>query len=309
MKRIISRNFFKNRERTVYKILSILIAAGIWAYVLSSKSLVVEKKITLKLLAPSDVVIGNIVDSEITVKVEGPKIMIRDFLEKPDELSVDLKKFRQKNSINFNLNQLFDDLPMGVRIISISPSKLIINLVEKSSKVVPIKYSVNSPWVKDFKFEVGKIVPENALLTGPEVVLNKIDSISTSSIDIGVNDFSGKKSIILNRPDSRINIVESESYIFEYKLVPKASNLLLKKIPIEFEDNNQDYFSKNKFASIAVFVQGKYDLDDIRDDLKIVAIISKEEKRGERTIKLEAKLPDSVYLVKIIPDSIKVNIK
>lgn len=83
--------------------------------------------------------------------------------------------------------------------------------------------------------------------------------------------------------------------------------MILKKIPIYFLSHRQVKSADVRFANLMVLAENSQDLNLNSEEIRIIATVN--DSLDKQTIKLEAKLPKNLHLLKIVPESIDVELQ
>jgi hypothetical protein len=83
--------------------------------------------------------------------------------------------------------------------------------------------------------------------------------------------------------------------------------MVLKKIPIYFLTHRRVKSADVRFANLMVLAENSKDLKLNSGDIKIVATV--DNSLDKQTIKLEANLPENLHLLKIVPDTVEVELE
>jgi hypothetical protein len=83
--------------------------------------------------------------------------------------------------------------------------------------------------------------------------------------------------------------------------------MVLKKVPIYFLTHRRVKNADVRFANLMVLAENSQDLKLNSGEIKIIATV--DSSLDKQVIKLEAKLPDSLHLLKIVPESVTVELE
>ena len=144
---------FKERisENLTLKILSIVFAVLLWAYVRSQENIEVNFVVPLELRnLPSSLVVSTDVIKYVDVQIRGKEPHVRNLA--PEQISVylDLSKGR-KGENRFRLSEANAKVPSDVTVTKISPKSLIIHLESNPGK----KMSLHKHFQKNLRGKVG----------------------------------------------------------------------------------------------------------------------------------------------------------
>ncbi len=110
---------------------SLIVALFVWGFVLGQKETVMEKEVSLQYQLKSKV---EMLDSvkKVKVKVSGPSLSLRKFNEQTSTLLIDVSEYPVGGLYSVELSKDgLNNIPLGVKVLSISPNKVPIVLRAK----------------------------------------------------------------------------------------------------------------------------------------------------------------------------------
>ena len=186
------------KENILARIISILIACGLWIYVMTDQNPIIERSVEVELKQanlPENMVVFNAPD-RVTVKVRGSRSLITDDSEKLIPALIDLK----------NVTEGQQELPVKVSfshgdIISVSPEEVSVYVDTVSEKTVAVHPRVVGVFSDDLTLGSSKITPSEVTVRGathrlkninkvvaPVDVTDQKDNFQTVSDLVAVND-------------------------------------------------------------------------------------------------------------------------
>lgn len=113
-----------------YKLVALFVALILWVSILGRRDFVATKEIEISFLTPSGYsVVSQSVD-RIKVKISGPQPLMKKFKDKNMNLTIDATE-NQSGVFEFDIYQGLIDLPAGLRILSIKPNSIKVEIAEK----------------------------------------------------------------------------------------------------------------------------------------------------------------------------------
>ncbi len=288
--------------------LALCIAFFIWIYVLSSAETVSRVRVKLHYVVPVGYSIVNSVDDHIVVTIEGPKALVRSFEESAGNLKVNLAgQFRKSvKNYEFSTQNLGFSTPFGIKVKSISPDLLSVELEESLKKSIPVELQTIGGVPIDHKLIGSSLSPKAIEIVGPKSLIDKINSIKTQVVDLSLMTKSGEKELTLSNNNDRIKM--SPKFVrYSYEVKTTRSNMILKGLPIYFLGRKNVKSAQSRVANLMVLAENANKLNLELDKIKIIAEID-ESKGLKQKIKLRAVLPQRVHLLKIIPDEIEIEL-
>ncbi|MBT7608879.1 MAG: YbbR-like domain-containing protein [Bacteriovoracaceae bacterium] len=293
------------------KLISLFFAITLWFYVLNSAPIIIEKKIPLNLKLPKGMAISNIVDQEITVKLKGSRVFMRNIFNQNTFIFINLKKYiisKSKKEIDLKLGPADIPVPFGVEVLDISPKNLNLKLEKLVKKTVKIVPTLVGEVGQEFKMIKESLVPSKLEIEGPKSIVKAIKSISTTAIDISALQKSGELKVAAIDIDSRLSIVTKEPIYFQYEIRARKANITLKNVKIRFLSSAKKISSKTRVVSMDVLIPEGEDQSIRPSQVKVIADVP-DGSKGKIEVALRAKLPEGVFLLKINPKKINLFVK
>jgi YbbR domain-containing protein len=162
------------RTNMLYRILSILLALGLWIYVAEDKNPAVEHVLTVPLEVrhlPADLVVSegpNIVN----IRIEGREGVIRDVTSRDIHAFVEMNQFKE----GVHLLQVQVSLPSGVSLVNITPTQASITVDNLREKQVPVMVTFEGRAASGYKAREPVIRPAEVVVTGPGGYLEQINT-------------------------------------------------------------------------------------------------------------------------------------
>lgn len=119
-------------ENISYKLVSLFIALILWITILGRRDFIVAKNIEVELIPPAGhSVVYQSVD-QIRVKVSGPRTALRRFVETgvSQIVTLDLSN-RGVGRFEVEIPRGRVDVPFGVKLVSVAPEKIEVEVVKK----------------------------------------------------------------------------------------------------------------------------------------------------------------------------------
>jgi YbbR domain-containing protein len=292
-------------------ILSIFLAFFIWMYVQSTAEITIAVKSKIHYTLAKDLAFLSNPVKEVRYTVTGPRAIVRSIEKNPSIIKINLssQSSKQKNHLSFeyNIQNLDLSIPLGVQVGALEPSIIKVQLDKLVSKQVPITLQRIDDIAIDHKMISQKLKPSIVKISGAKSLLDKVKSVETEIIDFKELTETGVKKIRLLNNDKRLTF-DTDITLFTYQIETTRSNMILKGIPIKFLSQHTVINSDTRVANLEVLAENISDFKLSKDKIIVVAQID-DNRMGRQTVKLVAKLPKGLYLLKVTPESIEVKVK
>lgn len=290
------------------KVFALLLALVAWLALGSEERTETTLQIILEITnLPKNLMIINEVPSQIEVRVQGPRSVIRELSTEKLHKQLDLSGAKPgSRSEIFSPGSL--NFPRGVLVTRIKPSAISVELDQALTRRVEVQPVLkNSP---ASGFEVGEVVinPKEALLRGPQHEIDKLKHINTVPIDINKLSSSVTKDVDLDFQSLALTYIDSQPLIAKITIKPKFETKTLNNIiVIPIGSTGPLRLDPSK---VFITVRGPVTNLELLQPNDITALINlKNLKSGLYEAKVAVNLPDGLELLKVSPEKVSVRIK
>ncbi|MCS6874488.1 MAG: CdaR family protein [Pyrinomonadaceae bacterium] len=209
----------------------------------------------------SEMELVNTSAKEVDIIITGDKTKI-DKLRREDLIvSVDLSNLKPgEKTVRLLPETIGIELPSGVKIEEIQPSKISVRLERLLEREVPVKPELEGSPAKGFEIYSYTVSPPRISVRGPESYVKALDSVSTEKIDIeNLSESTTFKGIEINIINPKIRPSETSADV----TLQVGEKRLEQTFLIPYEVQN-----KRKLAAVTIFaprsVLEKLDPKDIK---------------------------------------------
>ena len=290
------------------KFLALLLALVAWLALGSEERTETTLQMVLELTnLPKSLMVINEIPSQIEVRVQGPRSVIRELSTEKLHKQIDLTGAKSGTRTEiFTPNGL--NFPRGVVVTRIRPSAISIELDQaliRRLEVQPVLKGSPDPG-----FEVGEVVisPKEVLLRGPQREINKLQYINTIPIDINKLSSSVTKDVELDFQNLPLTYLDSQPLVAKITIKPKLqtktyNNIVVVPIgstgPLRLDP-----------SKVSITVRGPTtNLELLRPEDITARINLKNLKTGLYEAKVAVNLPEGLEVMKVYPEKVAVRIK
>jgi YbbR domain-containing protein len=230
-------NFFvSTKDQWILRAISLAIAVILWITVLGGKRIEITKNVSLDYQLPTGIVIANTVPKEIVFRIVGPRIFVKEFQDRNVALPVDLKNAKVGER-EFLVRESVLDLPLGLKVSSVSQTVIPIRLDRVAIKRVPVRPNINQNLTEGFKVKSVTVRPSLVEIRGAQSRVNIIEALPTDPITL----LSGtlNQELISNldlRDYTGIQLADvDKSVTVSVELEGELSRKWIKGIPVEIK--------------------------------------------------------------------------
>jgi YbbR domain-containing protein len=287
------------------KLVSLLVALILWVVVLGSRDVEVSKEVPIEVITSPDLVIANEVPEKITFRLSGPKAFLRAVLDRrEDPIQVNLVGARA----GLLTHRFFSDnirVPIGVKVLSLSPSSLAVKLEAVKTKTIPIRLTTRGELNEGLKIRSMAVLPESVRVTGPESRIEPLQEAPTAPLDLSTLRGSVDREIPLEPPGTGLQYagpaprarIEIEGLGANFKIRNIAIRV---STPLKF---------RIQPATVTAMVRAApADLRKL-DRSRIFAKVDLEGRpRGTYSEPVQIELPPNVTLVRVVPETVNLTL-
>lgn len=197
-----SGKFFQNQEwqfslqqlfRRVFledwliKAIALVITFALWLGVtgLRAPTTARLKNITLNLRVSNDIEITNSPVQEVDIVVTGDRRKIDQINPRDLVVSLDLTDVQAGDrTIQMAPENVNVELPTGIRLEEIQPSKIAVKLEAVAEREVPVKVETEGNVAEGFEIYNQTVLPQKVRIRGPESFIKSLDFVSTEKVNV-----------------------------------------------------------------------------------------------------------------------------
>jgi YbbR domain-containing protein len=187
----------KRREVWALRAIALIISLMLWVTVLGGRKTEITKRVQLDYQIPKGLVVANQVPQEITFRVSGPRAFLKEFIDKSVSIPIDLSSSR-RGDYEISLREDMLDVPLGVRVISVSQSTIPIRLDRVTQKRVPIRASFSGLLPDDLKLKSVTLQPSTVEVEGAAARLAALDAVQTDPVSLSLESIKDTQIVQLN---------------------------------------------------------------------------------------------------------------
>ena len=188
------------RDLWLLRGVALVISVLLWVTVLGGKKIEMTKRISLDYQLPKGLVIANQVPREVTFRVAGPRAFLKELQERSVTIPIDLSKGRP-GDYEVVVREDMLDVPLGLRVVSISQSSIPLKLDKVASKRVPIRAVFSGQLPSDMKVKTVTLKPSTVEIQGAVSRLQSIDVVPTEAISLSPNSLKQDLEVNLSIAD------------------------------------------------------------------------------------------------------------
>jgi YbbR domain-containing protein len=287
-----------------WKILSLLVAFGIWFVVMSSNPIEITKEVNLEIEVPSGLTIANEIPAQISFRLSGSKFFLRAS-SSLDTIHVDLTKAKAGPAY-YRIEKDSLHLPIGVRVLSISPSTINPILEHLDRRTVPVEITKKNEVPNGYRLVKLSANPPNVRIKGPR---NILDTISEVRAEVDLSDIPTTLKWEIPVHTGHPNVFfddETEPKILA-EVEPTGSNFRVAGVPIRVVGTKPKLLKPDKAA---LYVNCPPNLIRSLTPEKVNAFVEVPETKGGTYVReVKVELPQGVKLVRVVPDRVQVQLE
>lgn len=289
-----------------WKLFSLVVAFGLWFFVLSSNSIEVSKEVPLKVVLPTDYMIANDVTDKVTFRLSGSKFFLRTIINSISTIEIDLSGAKPGPTYHTITPDMLS-LPIGVKVVSISPSKIYPVIEPIKYRNIPIKVRTANQLPEGMRLLKLEAVPKTARIKGPKSKVERIRVLQTQAIDLSDVRPSLRWEVPVEIGISGVNFDEETPPRVLVEVEPKGSNFRVAGVPLKIEADRKFTADVEK---VALYVRCPPKLIRTLTPERVSAFVNlKKLQPGQYVREVQVRLPKGVKLVRVVPEEVKVQLE
>lgn len=289
-----------------WKILSLFVAFGLWFMVMSSNSIEITKEVLLELDVPSGLTVANEVPDRVTFRLSGSKFFLRTVVNSLDAIRVDLSKAKAGPTY-YRIDRESLRLPIGVKVLSISPSTINPILEPILRRTVPVVVTTKNQVPTGYRLLSVQAKPASVRIKGPRSAVEKVSSLKLPAIDVSDIPAVLKWEIPMSSGIPGITFDEESEPKVVVEVEPTGSNFRVAGVPVKVESAKHATLNIEK---VALYVNCPPKMIQSLTPDKVKAYVQVQEKQPGSYVKdVKVDLPSGVKLVRVVPDKVLVQLE
>jgi diadenylate cyclase len=143
----------------------------------------------------------------VNVRLRGSSKLIRQLNPYQVDVQVELAQ-NQPGTVNVNLGPENVLMPDGLEVVSIEPNVIRVELEREVSQHLPVIPHLTGKPAEESIAEEPEVFPNQVLVTGPESLLAKVQSLSTRPISLDGHAITFEETAAVVPPDPLIQVVQ-----------------------------------------------------------------------------------------------------
>lgn len=288
-----------------WKLLSLFVAFGIWFVVMSSNSIEITKEVTLEMDVPNGLIVANDVPDRVSFRLSGSKFFLRTLANSLDTIHVDLTKAKAGPTY-YRIEKDSLHLPIGVKILSISPSTINPVLEPVDRRSVPVEIVRKNELPNGYRLIKIQAIPKNVRIKGPRNLIERISVLKSDPVDLSDVPTGLKWEIPLNSGFPNVSFDEDDEPKILVEVEPTGSNFRVAGVPVHVNSKKEFRLKPEK---VSLYVNCPPNMIRTLTPEKVRAYVDVQEtKSGTYVREVKAELPAGVKLVRVVPGKVEVRL-
>ena len=247
-------------NKTLLKILSVLIALGMWVMVVSGHEETKEMTVPVRLIniPQSKVAISDF--SNVSINIKGAARLMQSLTNSDVLLDIDVSGFTDGQSIRRILTSDFKT-PLGLEVTDVNPSELRITVDNITAKEVRVLPSTIGEVKQGYMVESITLKPNTVTVTGAKTVLSQLENISTMSINLSERNENFVQNVLLKEYDG-VTKMHPSSVEVRVKLRENMVEHEFTNVPVECMNLKSNLIVSNTPSISYVKARGREDIID-----------------------------------------------
>lgn len=174
-----------------------VISLLLWITVLGGKKVEITKKVSLDYQLPKELTIANEAQREVSFRISGPRAFIKDIEERALSIPIELTAAKVGDYEVIIRDDMLD-LPLGLKVVSVSQSTIPLKLDRVAMKRVPVRVVFSNQPPEGLKVISVTSKPSTIEIRGPQQRLLTAEVVPTESISLSPNSLHQEFDIKLN---------------------------------------------------------------------------------------------------------------
>ncbi len=295
-------------NKTLLKILSVLIALGMWIMVVSGHEETKEMTVPVKLINVSNGKVAIADYPNVSINIKGAARLMQSLANSDVLLDIDVATFPNGQSIRRILPEDFKT-PLGLEVVDVKPAELRITLDNITAKDVRVLPSIIGEVKQGYMVESITLKPNSVSVTGAKSVLSKLENISTMPINLSERSENFVQNVVLKDYEG-VTKIQPSSVEVRVKLRENMVEHEFTNVPVECMNLKSNLMVVNTPSLSYVKARGREDIiDTFLDTVTFVTDCSNINGPGNYTGSVAYRTNLIVDILNLEPQTINIEIK
>lgn len=290
------------------KFIAAVLTLALYIWVSEDRETVVASFAPVRIVVPDDLVLVSDPLDRVKVTIRGRWSDINRFdPSNLEPIRLDLTRADSDSIVTISGNMV--RVPPGLRVVSIEPSSMYVELEQEAQRVVPIIPQTTGSPQNSYVVEGVDVTPSRVTIHGPRSRLDRINSVQTEAVDVGNRSDSFERNVQLRVDDGLVRVDYDSRISVRVRIGSELITRTLDDVPITGVNTSLE--ASISPASTSVTVRGPRGLVEALDPDVVRAEIdlSDEDRRPpgtfSKTVEIQ-NLPPGVEMTRVYPDRFRV---
>jgi YbbR domain-containing protein len=300
-------DFFRRMRRNAgLRIISLMIAVGLWIFVNAGQRGAVENvsvPISYRSLPPGLVIVNHPPDF-VKIEVSGPRTLLS--LLDPERLTVklDLGNMPTGRS-DLKLSPSMFNVPRQTNVSRITPDEVHVDVDRIVARELPIHLDIDGHPAPNYQINSVELKPAMVSVSGPSRYVMPLQNVDTEPIELKGETSDLDARLALQSPNNNVHVGADRVQV-HLDIGEVIANKEFKGVPVEVRDT--DFKTRVSPQKATITLRGPVGKLDGLDPKGLVYVDAKGGDPGARELPLQVDLPEGMQLVKQAPDRVRLRI-
>jgi YbbR domain-containing protein len=218
-----------------YKALALAFALMMWVWVQSEQVVEERARVRLAWQLPDGLTLLEPPLETATVTVEGIQAFVRQVRQKDLSIAIDLSR-AQEGEVTLDLGERpVNGLPGQVRVVSMSPSTLKVQLDRVLKRKVDVVPDTLGEPAEGYRIAEVTVKPARVELSGPSSALKGLGEVRTDAVDLSGLREDAEFVVGLAVKKGQLAPTQAKRFVVAVRVEPVPGERVLEAVPVEIE--------------------------------------------------------------------------
>ncbi len=287
------------------KLLSFMLAGVLWVAVFGSRTVEVSKEIPFEVVLNDRQILIEPVPEKVIFRLSGPKAFLRTLQNRPED---PIKANVSNIPGGVVTHRIFSDLlklPLGVRVLSITPNAVPIKIEERVVKMVPVSLQLRGQLPGGLKVTRAEVLSPTVRVTGPKSRVDGFKYLSSLPIDLSLIDQTTVLPLSFDLKPFGVDIdgANPEALI---EVQGKGQAYRIRHVPVKLRSNKKGLVADQE---VTLIVRTDDPNPKIEGDQFAAEIDARDLPSGEHVRWIHVSVPENLKWVRSLPAQTKITIR
>lgn len=215
-----------------FKILAVIFAVALWAWVLEEQGVERVIRVRLHWRFPDELSLVEEVPNELMATISGSQVVVRNVAGRDFRMDIDLSENEAGHHVVDFRGRSIVNLPANIRVVDVTPPMTELELEEKEQKYVEVVQRFEGSVPSGYELKSHAVSPATVALVGPRTVVESLEQVRTTTVDLEGRTEDFEEPVDLTGLPPFVHRVGEETVRVSGDVEPLRARITVDEVPV-----------------------------------------------------------------------------